>query len=112
MARKMSVRSATPYTVPAYEEHTRWPCAGRHLGVVTMADQLVPMPELGHALMERYGMPSPGYQHVHRMISKGLLVPERLVGRLFFKVEDLPTIAAKLGIVPAKKPARRAARAA
>ena len=42
---------------------------------------LIPLPELGAALMERYGAPSPGYQHVHRMISKGLLTPERMGGR-------------------------------
>lgn len=68
---------------------------------------LIPLVELGHALVERYGAPSPGYQHVHRMISKGLLKPERLGGRLFFKTEDLPMIAEALGIaVPVKEPAR------
>ena len=75
---------------------------------------LIPLPELGRALMERYGVPSPGYQHVHRMVCKGLLMPERLGGRLFFKAEDLPQIAKVLGIAvpPAKGPARRATRAA
>lgn len=72
-----------------------------------MMVDLIPLPELGHALMTRFGMPSPGYQHVHRMISKGLLTPERLGGRLFFRSEDLPAIARALGItVPVKKPAR------
>jgi hypothetical protein len=71
---------------------------------------LIPLPELGAALMERYGAPSPGYQHVHRMISKGLLTPERMGGRLFFKTTDLPTIARVLGVVPAKEPPRRRTR--
>ena len=80
---------------------------------LTTMTGLIPLPELGAALMERYGVPSPGYQHVHRMISKGLLTPERLGGRLFFKRADLPTIARALSIVvPAKGPARRAPRAA
>ena len=75
--------------------------------------EFIPLPELGHALMTRYGAPSPGYQYVHRMISKGLLTPERLGGRLFFKDEDLPKVAAALGIA-VKEPARprRATRAA
>jgi hypothetical protein len=67
---------------------------------------LIPLPELGHAIMARYGVPSPGYQHVHRAISKGILTPERLGGRLFFKTEDLPKIARVLGIA-VEKPARR-----
>jgi hypothetical protein len=42
---------------------------------------LIPLPELGAALMAAYGTPSPGYQYVHRMITKGVLTPERLGGR-------------------------------
>lgn len=61
--------------------------------------------------MTRYGVPSPGYQYVHRMISRGLLTPERMGGRLFFKSEDLPAIAKALGI-SVKGPARKASRAA
>jgi hypothetical protein len=74
---------------------------------------LIPMTELGHALMERYGVPSPGYQTVHRLISRGLLKPERIAGRLLFKTSDLPTIARVLGIT-APEPARprRSTRAA
>jgi hypothetical protein len=70
-----------------------------------MANDLIPMPELGRAIMERFGVPSPGYQYTHRMISRGLLVPERIGGRLFFRQNDLPQIAAVLGIatVPAKE---------
>ena len=43
-----------------------------------------------------FGVPSPGYQPTHRLISRGLLVPLRIGGRLFFKSEDLPKIAAAL----------------
>jgi hypothetical protein len=70
----------------------------------------IPLPELGAALLDRYGVPSPGYQATHRAISRGLLKPERMGGRLFFKTEDLPQIAKVLGIeAPAKK--RRASAA-
>ena len=74
-----------------------------------MTQSLVPLPELGRALMERFGVPSPGYHAVHRAICKGILKPERLGGRYFFKPEDLPMVAAVLGIaVPVKGSARRA----
>lgn len=80
-----------------------------------MTTDLIPLVGVGHALMERYGVPSPGYQRMHRLISTGLLKPERIGDRLFFKSTDLPAIAAALGIaVPAKEAtkARRAPRAA